>query len=49
MPPSSWKLIAFCLSSISTKTSANSLTTSETSLETLASCSIVASGLSHSL
>ncbi len=49
MPPSSWKLIAFCLSSSSTNTSANSLTTSEASLETLASCAIVASGLSHSL
>ena len=49
MPPRSWKLIAFCLSSVSTKTSANALTTSDISLETLASCAGVASGLSHSL
>ena len=45
MPPRSWKLIAFCLSSVSTKTSANALTTSETSLETLASCGVGRVGL----
>ena len=35
MPPSSWKLMAFCLSRSRTNSSANALTTSETSLETL--------------
>ena len=40
MPPSSWKLIAFCLSSVRTKTSANAFTSSETSLQTLASCGV---------
>ena len=49
MPPRSWKLIAFCLSSVSTNTSAKALTISETSLPTLASSAWVASGLSHSL
>jgi hypothetical protein len=49
MPPSSWKLIAFCLSSSSTNTRAKSVTTSEASFETLASCSTVPSGLSHSV
>ena len=49
MPPRSWKLIAFCLSSVSTKTSAKAFTTRDISLETFASCFGVASGLSHSL
>ena len=43
MPPRSWKLIALLLSSVSTKISANALTTSEVSLLTLASCFTVAS------
>ena len=49
MPPSSWKLIAFCLSRVSTNTSANALTTREAILETLASSACVACGLIHSL
>ena len=49
MPPRSWKLIAFCLSSVSTKISANAFTSSDISLETLASCAGVASFFNHSL
>ena len=44
-PPSSWKFSAFCLSSVSTKISAPTLVSSETILETLASCASVACGL----
>ncbi len=49
IPPSSWKLMAFCLSRVSTNTSANAFTTSDASLETRASSAGVASFFSHSL
>ncbi len=49
MPPSSWKLIATVLSIVRTKISAPTLTSSETNLETWASCFGVASGLMKSL
>lgn len=49
MPPRSWKLIATVLSMPSTKISAPTFTSSETSLETLVSSSGVAFGRRKSL
>ncbi|CAM5279303.1 hypothetical protein SGLAM104S_01382 [Streptomyces glaucescens] len=43
MPPSSWKLMATVLSMVRTKASTTTFTSSDTSLETLVSCSGVAS------
>ena len=48
-PPSSWRLMAYCLENASTKTSAPNFTTSEASLLCLASWASVASRLMNAL